>query len=105
SKIFIYRHNAEVYQDGLLISWSNDFSASLNESAYLNRLQLSKGWGKPLMPISGKDLINRGVPSGPEVGRILSLLEEWWISVGFPNDKERIEERLEALLALDKSTD
>lgn len=103
-KIFIYRHNAESYEDGLLISWAHDLSASMNESSYLKRLNFSKEWEKPILPVSGKDIIKLGIPSGPEVGRILSLLEEWWISVGFPNDIELITKRLMALLALDKST-
>lgn len=104
SKIFIYRHNAEAFQDGVLISWAHDLSSSLTEKIYLERLNFSKQWIKPVLPMGGKDIIKLGIASGPEVGRIHSLLEEWWISVGFPNDVNLIQKRLETIIDLDKSS-
>ena len=41
-------------------------------------------WSPPRLPISGGDLIERGVPQGPEVARTLRLIENAWEEAGFP---------------------
>ncbi len=38
------------------------------------------------MPLSGRDLIARGVPAGPDVSRMLGEIERDWIAAGFPAD-------------------
>ncbi len=47
-------------------------------------------WRKPVLPLSGRDLIARGVPVGPEVSRRLGAVERAWIAAGFPADLELI---------------
>jgi poly(A) polymerase len=41
-------------------------------------------WHNPRLPISGKDLIEMGVPPGPEVSRRLHEVEQRWVAAGFP---------------------
>ena len=43
-------------------------------------------WVKPRLPVSGRDLIGRGVPPGPEVSRRLGQLERDWVAAGCPAD-------------------
>lgn len=43
-------------------------------------------WTKPVFPLSGRDLIARGVPVGPAVSRLLGEVEAAWIAAGFPAD-------------------
>ncbi|HET9397573.1 MAG TPA: CCA tRNA nucleotidyltransferase, partial [Sphingomicrobium sp.] len=45
-------------------------------------------WSPPRLPISGGQLIARGVPEGPEVARTLQRIEETWIAAGFPKAEE-----------------
>ncbi|MDQ3144553.1 MAG: CCA tRNA nucleotidyltransferase [Pseudomonadota bacterium] len=42
-------------------------------------------WPVPRLPISGGDLIARGVPQGPEVARVLHTIEANWVTAGFPD--------------------
>lgn len=102
SKIYIYRKSEETFQDGLLLSWARDLSVPIDDRKYLKLLNLPQRWTKPVLPVTGKDIVKLGVPSGPEVGRILSLFEEWWISTGFTKDYKLIEKRLQAILDLEK---
>ena len=76
--------------------------ASLDEIAYRDGLDsaldrgvlrgdaglavFAHGWRKPVFPLSGRDLIARGVPVGPAVGRTLAAVEAAWIAAGFPVD-------------------
>lgn len=47
------------------------------------------GWSVPHLPISGGDIVARGVASGPEVARILKAIEARWVAEDFP-DAERV---------------
>jgi len=98
SQMYIYRSGAPAFRDGLLVSWARDVAAEMNDSAYLKRLWLPDRWTVPVLPVSGKDVLALGIQSGPEVGQILSLLDQWWMAAGFPDDAALIHQRLHALV-------
>jgi poly(A) polymerase len=52
----------------------------------------------PSFPLSGKDLVARGVPPGPEVGRRLAAAEAAWLAAGLPEEPEGIEAILASAL-------
>ena len=41
-------------------------------------------WPIPRLPISGGQLIARGLPQGPIVARTLKIIEQHWLDAGFP---------------------
>ena len=43
------------------------------------------GWTPPRLPISGGQLMARGVVQGPDVARTLRRIEEAWEDSGFPD--------------------
>lgn len=49
------------------------------------RLSDLAGWDAPRMPFSGGDLVTLGVKAGPDVARLLRVLEARWIDEGFPS--------------------
>ena len=51
-------------------------------------------WTKPRFALSGRDLIARGVPPGPDVSRLLGEVERAWIAAGFPADATPILDRI-----------
>ena len=48
------------------------------------------GWTKPVFPLSGRDLIARGIAAGPAVSRLLDQAERKWIAAGFPANADGI---------------
>ena len=68
-----YAVGREVAQDRLLLSGEPHAAASISE------------WAIPSLPISGGELLERGVPQGPEVARTLKAIEERWVAAGFPD--------------------
>jgi len=46
------------------------------------------GWHPPPLPISGGELIRRGLPEGPVVARTLRSIEDRWLEAGFPTGEE-----------------
>lgn len=53
------------------------------------------------LPVSGKDLIARGLQPGPEVSRRLQALERDWAESGFPVDDAALESLIERALRND----
>jgi poly(A) polymerase len=45
-------------------------------------------WSPPRLPISGGQLIARGIPEGPAVARTLKRIEDQWEAAGFPKGAE-----------------
>jgi poly(A) polymerase len=41
-------------------------------------------WTAPKFPLGGADVMALGVPKGPEVGRLLHAVEDWWVESDFP---------------------
>ncbi|TPW31715.1 CCA tRNA nucleotidyltransferase [Martelella alba] len=56
-------------------------------------------WEKPVMPISGADVIAAGAAPGPAVGEILKALENEWVEGGFAYDRATLAARMETLVA------
>ena len=52
-----------------------------------SRLHEAASWAWPVFPVNGFDLIEMGVPPGPNVGALLVRLEEWWARQDFKPDR------------------
>ena len=68
-----YWIGAESAQDRLLLAGRTADAAAL------------KDWPVPRLPISGGQLIKRGVPQGPLVAKTLQAIERQWVNAGFPD--------------------
>jgi poly(A) polymerase len=55
-------------------------------------------WSIPRFPMTGGSIVSRGVAAGPDVARILQMVETQWIAEGFP-DQTRVSAILEETLA------
>ncbi|MBB3065967.1 CCA tRNA nucleotidyltransferase [Limibacillus halophilus] len=52
------------------------------------------------LPLSGEDLLALGVAPGPEMGRLLKKVEDWWIAEDFRPDKAACVAKSRELLAV-----
>ena len=59
------------------------------------------GWTPPRLPISGGQLIARGITEGPEVARTLRRIEDAWEAAGFPTG-ETLERLIKQALPQDR---
>lgn len=97
-RIVLYHMGAQGFRDAVRFAWARDQGTVASE-AWSDLLELPQHWPVPRFPLSGADLASRGIVSGPEMGRLLKRLEDWWMAAGFPADKEAVLDRLEALKA------
>ena len=47
-------------------------------------LALANDWVAPRFPLRGSDMAAAGMPEGPAMGRLLAVLEAWWVAQDFP---------------------
>ena len=68
-----YRIGTEGALDRLLLAGRTDDATAI------------AAWPVPRLPVSGGDLIARGVSQGPDVARTLRRIEDQWVEAGFPD--------------------
>jgi poly(A) polymerase len=85
----LYRHGADVIRDNLLLDGAKDGA----HAAPVDLLAEVDAYVRPVMPVSGDDILAAGVASGPAVGAAMRKLEAAWIDSDFTADRN-------ALLAL-----
>ena len=69
--------------------------ALIEAAGYQRLLDIAGRWEKPLFPVRGKDLLERGFKSGEALGAELSRLEEMWMASGFSLSREELLEKAE----------
>jgi len=74
---FAYRTNVESARDAALLF--------ATDSALPELLDALEGWQPPVFPLTGGDLIERGLKPGPVVAKSLAKIESAWIAHGFPD--------------------
>lgn len=77
----LYKHGCNFFESWRLLRACS--SAEIN-LAYIKE---DLGWAhaQPLLilPLTGQDLLNQGMPPGPAVGRLLKACEQWWVENDF----------------------
>ncbi|TDH34389.1 CCA tRNA nucleotidyltransferase [Pseudohoeflea suaedae] len=96
----MYRHGREAIIDRLKIAMASvkvraadAQEAAMSEMARLSALlKRAEKWTRPILPISGKDLLDAGMTPGEEVGQRLRLAEDKWVESNFALDRDRLME-------------
>lgn len=92
-KALLYRLGADVFKRAVLLSWARS-GTSGQDSGWCDLHTLPARWMAPVFPLAGRDVIDRGIASGPAVGRILAEIEENWIDGGFAEDRNDLLARI-----------
>ncbi len=93
----LYRIGVARFRDRVLLSWA----ASPRGAAAIQwrmLLSIADGWHKPRFPLTGREAMAAGVAEGPEVGKVLALVEEWWLERDFLPDEAALLEKLKSVI-------
>jgi len=93
----LYRLDSQRFRDRTFLRWAEDAKMS-NAIQWRALLELAGVWQRPVFPLTGRDVMQAGVPEGPLVGQILNEVEEWWIDADFTDDEFSLAERLKAVV-------
>lgn len=87
----LYRAGDQVIRDRIILEWASDGSPD-----WLEVHAIAQAWRRPVMPVSGADLLALGFAEGLAIGEALRRIEEAWIESDFTLGRD-------ALLALLKN--
>ncbi len=93
----LYRIGGPRFRDLVLLSWAGaPRGGPMIQWRML--LSIADGWERPRFPLTGHEAMAAGVAEGPEVGRILGLVEAWWLEEDFAPDRAQLLEKLKSLI-------
>ncbi len=79
----LYRHGRQAALDALVLAHAESAGAD-DDPAWRGAFARLRDAPKLKLPLSGADLLARGVKPGPEMGAALKRVEEAWIAADFP---------------------
>ncbi len=68
------------------LAWKPSDAEVVPDADWMELLGFPETWSVPTFPLQGADVLARGVPQGPEVGRHLAVVENWWMIRDFKPD-------------------
>jgi len=92
-RAILHAMGEECWRDSVRIAWARSKSP-LSDKTWRDLLRLPDKWQAPVFPVKGADLVAAGIAPGPEVGRVLRDLEDWWVAAGFKPGKDELIARL-----------
>jgi poly(A) polymerase len=72
--------------------------AALNNRDWQDLKSLAERWPIPNLPISGKDLLDKGIAAGPHLGNLLQRAEDFWVAGDFKASREDLLTYLESVM-------
>ena len=91
----LYRLGAERYRDIALLLAAE---GAMSRDRLGELLGLARAWTPPVFPLAGRDVTALGVAPGPEVGRLLGAVHDWWETGDFTADRAACLVYLQALV-------
>jgi poly(A) polymerase len=95
-RVVLYHLGQEAWRDTVRLAWAQSKDPLVSRK-WKDLLAFADEWPIPRFPLTGKDLLARGLKPGPAVGRALERLEDWWIASDFAADKASLLSKLESL--------
>ena len=94
---YVYYYGHEMLQSLLIYNFFKHTSNSKVEK-YLRIIYSVKNLKIPNFQIFGKDIIRLGIKPGPKIGKLIKLIESWWILNNFKPSKKECLKKLEELI-------
>jgi tRNA nucleotidyltransferase/poly(A) polymerase len=93
----LYDHGGRALRDVLVLQASRALDSDPERplpDGFADRVarlwNLSETWTKPDLPVSGKDLLERGIPAGPQLGAALKVMEGAWVASDFAMTRDEL---------------
>lgn len=108
----LYALDTISWRDAVILNWAGQYARGLQAAAHpapareipdqqwIDLLELPRRESKPEFPLRGADVLDLGVPEGPEIRRLLKELEAWWIEGGFEANRDACLEELKRRVRL-----
>ncbi len=85
----LFYHLGDAFQISVAISWLKS-GAPLEDEKWRMIYKLPELWQRPEFPLTGQDLLDRGLAPGPSIGKKLAQLKKIWLEGDFQPGKEEL---------------
>jgi len=89
AKAQLYMLGRDGFLNGLFLATGRDVDDT-RFAQIAEFVNLAKTWEAPQLPVAGRDILDLGLGSGPEVGDVLARLEQHWVEERFMPDRARL---------------
>jgi poly(A) polymerase len=94
----LYRIGAASFKDKVMLQMA---STPQGAGAWRMLLQMADNWQRPRFALTGRDVMQAGISQGPDVGRLLAQVEDWWVEGDFAASEGALRDRLK--MAVDQA--
>ena len=81
-RLTLYRLGADRVVDLAMLVLADGGPAAAGEF-----LELAANWQPPAFPLAGRDVLALGIAPGPQIGRLLAAVRQWWEAGDFTADR------------------
>ncbi|MBA2588741.1 MAG: CCA tRNA nucleotidyltransferase [Alphaproteobacteria bacterium] len=99
ARALLYRIGVARFKDKVLLHWAGGGRSG----AWRMLLEMADNWQRPRFPLTGRDVMLAGVPEGPDVGRVLAKVEDWWVGGDFAAGEGACRDQLKAVIDKDRA--
>ncbi|MGD9537617.1 MAG: CCA tRNA nucleotidyltransferase [Alphaproteobacteria bacterium] len=94
----LYRRGADLFRDLVLLAWAEArLAGQAYDAPWRAMLDEASRWVPKQLPVKGADALKLGVSPGPELGRLIKAVEDWWIGQDFAPGRKATLDALERL--------
>ena len=98
----LHRLGPELVRDLALLAWSGELAVtprlpSERTQGWVGLLEACDEWRGAVFPLQGQDALDLGIPEGPQIGELMTRIEDWWEEGGYQAGRGECLEKLKEL--------
>jgi poly(A) polymerase len=97
ARLLLYRIGVARFRDKVLLAWAGAPKGA-NALPWRMMLRMAETWERPRFALTGLDVMQAGVAEGPDVGRVLAKVEDWWAGGDFTANEAAVREKLQSVI-------
>jgi poly(A) polymerase len=97
ARLLLYRLGVARFRDKVLMAWAGAPKGA-NALPWRMMLRMAETWERPRFALTGLDVMRAGVAEGPDVGRVLGQVEDWWAGGDFTASEAALREKLKSVI-------
>jgi poly(A) polymerase len=97
ARLLLYRLGVARFRDKVLLAWAATSKAT-NALPWRMMLRMAETWERPRFALTGLDVMQAGIAEGPDVGRVLAKVEDWWAGGDFTANEAAVREKLKSVI-------
>jgi poly(A) polymerase len=97
ARLLVYRLGVARFRDKVLLAWAGAPKGA-NALPWRMMLRMAETWERPRFALTGLDVMQAGIAEGPDVGRVLAKVEDWWAGGDFTANEAAVREKLKSVI-------